>query len=137
MRQAGTWDPLLQCCNACPWTHLSSSNKIQRNCMGLKITVCMLGQHCMLGQLCACWGKFWTKDKKRPKNPTAPFEEPGAKAGGQEQKQGTAHAPCTKHHLRGEKNTQATPPARPRDTPLPSPHIRNKLAPASGSEQAR
>ena len=28
------------------------------------------------------WGKFWTKDTKRPKNPTATFEEPGAKAGG-------------------------------------------------------
>ena len=30
--------PLGQSCNACTWTHLSSSNKIQRNCMGLKIT---------------------------------------------------------------------------------------------------
>ena len=27
------------------------------------------------------WGKFWTKDIKGPKNPTATFEEPGAKAG--------------------------------------------------------
>ena len=25
-------------------------------------------------------GKFWTKDTKRQKNPTATFEEPGAKA---------------------------------------------------------
>ena len=33
------------------------------------------------------WGKFWMKDTKGPKNPTATFEEPGAKAGGQEQKQ--------------------------------------------------
>ena len=61
---------MLQCCNACTWTHLSSSNKIQRNYMGLKITACMFS-----------WGKFWTKDTKRPKNPTATFEEPGAKAG--------------------------------------------------------
>ena len=37
----GTWDPLLQCCNACTWTHLSS-NKIQRNYMGLKIITCKL-----------------------------------------------------------------------------------------------
>ena len=29
------------------------------------------------------------------KNPTAAFEEPAAKARGQEQKQGTVHAPCT------------------------------------------
>ena len=70
LRQARTWDPLLQCCHACTWTNLSSSNKIQRNCMGLKITACM-----------CTWGKFWTKDTKRPKNPTATFEEPGAKAG--------------------------------------------------------
>ena len=68
VRQTGTWDPLLQCCNACTWTHLSLSNKIQRNYMGQKITACMHS-----------WGKFWTKDKKRPKNPTANFEEPGAK----------------------------------------------------------
>ena len=65
LRQAGTWDPLLQCCNACTRTHLSSSNKIQRSYVGLKITVCM-----------GSWGKFWT-----PKltNPIASFEEQGAK----------------------------------------------------------
>ena len=40
--QAGTWDPLLQRCRACTWTHLSLSNKIQWNYMGLKITVYML-----------------------------------------------------------------------------------------------
>ena len=39
--QAGTWEPLLHCCNACTWTYLSSSNKIQRNHMALKITTCM------------------------------------------------------------------------------------------------
>ena len=27
------------CCSSCTWTHLSSSKKIQRNCMGLKIRV--------------------------------------------------------------------------------------------------
>ena len=70
MRQAGTWDPLLKCCNACTWTHLSLSNKIQRNYMGLKIIACMCS-----------WGKLWTKRYKRPKNSTATSEEPGAKVG--------------------------------------------------------
>ena len=46
MRGAGTWNPLLQGCNACTWTHLSWSNKIQRNYMRLKITV-----HAQLGQI--------------------------------------------------------------------------------------
>ena len=59
------------------------------------------------------WGKFRTKDTKRPKNPTAAFEEPGAKAGDQEQKQGTAHAPCTQRHRRGGQTTKAGSPARP------------------------
>ena len=70
------------------------------------------------------WGKLWTK---RPKSPTATSEEPGAKAGGQEQKQGTVHAPCTQHHQRGGQSTKATPPAQPLDPPLPSPHGRNQL----------
>ena len=34
------------------------------------------------------------KDTKRQKNPTASFEEPGAKAGVCEPKQGTEHASC-------------------------------------------
>ena len=51
------------------------------------------------------WDKFWTKDTKRPKSPTATFEELGANAGDREQKQGTVHAPCTHHHLKGGQNT--------------------------------
>ena len=43
--------------------------------------------HAQLGQI------LDPKDTKRPKNPTAAFEEPVAKPGRQEQKQGTAHAP--------------------------------------------
>ena len=74
VRQAGTWDPLLGpctlCCNTCTWTYLSSSNKIQRNCTGLKIT-----------SACSVGANSGPKDTKRPKNPTATFEEPGAKAG--------------------------------------------------------
>ena len=57
-------------CRAGAWTHVSSSNKIQRNSTGLKITVCMCSQ-----------GKLWTTRYKKTKNPTATSEEPGAKAG--------------------------------------------------------
>ena len=62
LRQAGTWDLLLQCCNAYTWTHLSSSNQLQRNLMGQKITECMHN-----------WGKFWTQNIQRSKTPTATF----------------------------------------------------------------
>ena len=39
--------------------------------MGLKVTV-----------YTHWWGKFWTKDTKRPRNPSATFEEPGAQSVG-------------------------------------------------------
>ena len=60
------WDPgpLLQCCGACIWAHLYSSNKIRGKHAGLKLPVCMHS-----------WDKLWAKD------PTATFGEPGAKAG--------------------------------------------------------
>ena len=58
------WDAFLQC------SHLdSSSNRIQRNYKGLKITACMCS-----------WGKLWTRYKKA-KTQLPPLEEPGAKAG--------------------------------------------------------
>ena len=75
------------CCSACTWINISSSNKIQRNYMGLKITACMCN-----------WGKLWAKDTKSPKNPTATSEELGGKTGCLEQKQGTLHGPCTQYH---------------------------------------
>ena len=50
------------------------------NSKGLKITPCIHS-----------WGKLWTKDAKRPKNPAATSEDPGAKTGCQEQKQVTEH----------------------------------------------
>ena len=57
MRQAGTWDPLKQCCNACTWTYLSSSNKVQRKQYGTK-------NSCVHGP----WGQILNpKDTKRPK----------------------------------------------------------------------
>ena len=70
LRQAGTWDSLLQCCNACTWTNLSSSNKTQRHYQGLKITVCMCN-----------WDKLWIKDTKRPKKkPNCHFWKAGSKS---------------------------------------------------------
>ena len=52
------------------------------------------------------WGKIMEKRyKETKKTPTATFEEPGAKTGCWEQKQGTEHALCIQHHQRGEQNT--------------------------------
>lgn len=87
--------------------------------------------------VCMCsQGKFWTIATKKPKKPPATFKEPGANVGCQEQKQHTEHAPWTQHHLRGGQNTEATAPAQPLDTSLPSPHARNKLAPPKGAREA-
>ena len=72
VRQVGTFAAALQCCT---WPHLSSSNKIQRNCMGLKISVCVRS-----------WADSGRKIPKSQKNPTVTSEEPGAKARGQERK---------------------------------------------------
>ena len=36
LRQAGTWDPLLQCGNACAWTHLSSKQQNAKKLYGTK-----------------------------------------------------------------------------------------------------
>ena len=95
-----------------PLSHLW---KPQRNYMGLKITVYM----CSLG-------KFWTKETKRPKSPTANFEEPGAKA------ESCVMPPTLNTSLEGAKPCKL--PLQPDPwTPLPSPHIRNQLTlPSSG-----
>ena len=82
LRQAGLWDPLLWCCNACAWTHLSPSNRIQRNCVGLKITACLHS-----------WGESWTSKIQRDQKAQLPFLR------SLEQKQDTVHAPYTHHHL--------------------------------------
>ena len=103
LRQAGAWGPLLQCCNACSLTYLSSSYKIWRGYMELKITACMHSQ-----------GKFWTKRSKKAKNPIIISEElgvtknwvSGAKAG---------YCTCPLH-LTAQTSGQsirATPPAEP------------------------
>ena len=56
--------------------------------MGLKITA-----HAQLGQ------NYGQRIQNKPKNPVAIFKEPGAKVSCQEEKQGTAHDPCTQHLL--------------------------------------
>ena len=79
------------CCSAAVLAPGQTSPRATKykNYKGLKITACMRS-----------WGKFWTKDnKKRPKNPTATSEEPGATAGGQEQKQG--YCACLLHSAKG------------------------------------
>ena len=105
--KAGTWDLHRSAWN---WTNFSVSNQIQRNYKGLKITVCMCS-----------WGNY-EQDTQRPKSQLPLLRS-------LEQKQGTAHAPCTQHHPGDGQTTSATPPARPLDLPLPSHHIRNQLAP--------
>ena len=93
-RQAGTWDPLLQCCNVCIRTHLSFSNKIQRNNRGLKINECV-----------GTWGKLWTQKLYRDQKANCCFWRAESKTGCREQKQSTEHTPCTQRHQRGSQNT--------------------------------
>ena len=50
-------------------------------------------------------GQNYGLKTQQPKNSTAISEELGAKTGCREQKQGTEHAPCTQHHLRGGQTT--------------------------------
>ena len=122
VRQAGTWAPLLSRCNACTWTHLSSSNKTQRNCA--RPSACAAGADS--GQkiqeskkpICHFW-RAWSE-----------------KAEGQEQKQGAAQAPLHAIPLKGWADHLSSPPARPLDAPLPSAHIRNKLTTTPGSNGA-
>ena len=81
IRWTGTWASLLQFCNA--WTHFSSSNKTQRNCMGPKITTYM-----------PSWGQILDKRyKKTPKNLTVTFKEKKVwrESRGQSKNMGPAH----------------------------------------------
>ena len=65
---------------------LEQQNK--RNYKGVKITACMLS-----------WGNLWTRRYKKTKKTQLPLLKSW------EQKQGTAHAPCTHHQQRGGQNT--------------------------------
>ena len=75
-------------CNACPWTNVALSNKVQRNYTGLKIPVCM-----------SSWGNSGPTRYKETKKTQLPLLK------SLEQKQGTVYAPCTHHHLRDGQNT--------------------------------
>ena len=68
--------------------------------------------------VCAVQANSAPKDQERNKqtNPTAISEEAGAKTGRREQKQGTAHAPCTQHRKGVGK------PPKPRLRPDPCTH---------------
>ena len=107
MRQAGT----LCCsrCNACTYTHLSSRNKIQRNGMGLNITMRMQAVGANSGQ----------KIQRDQKSPTATSEEPGAKTGCQEQKQGPECAPALNTTRRVGKMPKPAPQLGPWTRPYP------------------
>ena len=85
-RQA--WDPLPQC------FHLDTTLLQQQNTKKVYGTKNEY-VHEQLGQI------LDPKDTKRPKNPTATFEEPGTKTGCLKQKKSIMHVPCTHHHLRG------------------------------------
>ena len=64
------------------------------------------------------------KIQQDQKNPNATYEEIGAKTGCWEQKQGTAHSPCTQHHQRGGQ----TPLAQLLGITLPLSHARNRIS---------
>ena len=80
------------------------------------------------------WGKFWAKIQKRPKHPTATSKELGAKIVCQEQKQGTAHAPCTQHHKEVGKTLKPLSCLTPGHTPTLTPY-KEPAHPVSGVSQ--
>ena len=90
------------CCSAGTWTNVSSSNKIQRNYKGLKITACVCS-----------WDKLWTIRYKKTKTQLPPLKS-------WEQKQGTVHDPCTRHHQ--VVGISPKPPLRPDPWTRPYPH---------------
>lgn len=87
-------DLLLQCCKACPWTHLFSSYNIQRNCIELKITDCTCS-----------WGKFWTQRYMYIYKTQLPFLKSPEQNGCQGHKTGYYAAPL---HLTPQRWGQIT-----------------------------
>ena len=99
--------------------------KLNKKKLGLKIIVFMNSGE-----------KFCSKNIKRPKDQTVTFEEHGMKAGGQKQKQGTAHDPCTQSHKRGSQSPKL--PVQPVLWTHPYYHpIEGRSSPLSGSKQAK
>ena len=93
------------------------------------------GQNSGVGSLSLLQGNLpnpgiepWSPALQADSLPAEPQGKPNLESW--EQKQGTAHAPCTQ---------QATPLDRPLDTPLPSLQIRNQLnaPPWGGSKQGK
>ena len=64
------------------------------------------------------WGKVLIKRCKKMRNSIATSNEPRAKTGYEEQKQGTVHVHCTPHHKRSGQNTSVTQ----RPDPLTQPY---------------
>ena len=62
-------EPGTLCCSSYTWTNVSSSNRLQKKCKGLKVTVSIHS-----------WGKLWTRYKKT-KNPTTNSEVRRARTG--------------------------------------------------------
>lgn len=113
IRQAGTWDmgPGILCpssCNACTRTNIST-NKIQRNYKGLKITVYM-----------ESWGKLWARRHKNLKTQLQLFKS-------REQNRVLCISlACTTTKGVGRPPKPPLWPD-PWTCPLPSTHIRNQL----------
>ena len=99
LRQAGTWDPLLQCYTACRRTHLSLRNKIKKK----KKKLYGFKSNCTHASV-----KVNSVQKtQRGQKPQLPFLK------GLEEEQGVRSKsranPYTQHHVRGGQTTQDTP----------------------------
>ena len=93
--------------------------------------------NCMHVQLGQILDKKIQRDlKKKPNNPTASFEEPGEQNQRVGSKSGPMKALCTHDHLSSGQATEATPLARPLDTPTLTPHKEPACSTSSASEQA-
>ena len=119
---AGTWDHLWQCCNACTWTHLSLSNRIQRNCIGLKITACVLS-----------WDKFWTQKIQRDQETQLPLLKSLEQKQGVGSKSKVLRMPPAHTTTYGVGKHLSHPSG---DTPTLTPY-KEPACPCSGSEQTR
>lgn len=111
LRQAGTWDvgPGTLCCSACTWTHVSSSNKMQRNHRGLK-TLCTVGTN------------IDERQKKSQKSQLTFLKS-------QEQRQSPEHAPrAALNTPKGAGRPPKTAPASPWTHPT-LPAARKQLGP--------
>ena len=76
------------------------------------------------------------KKKKKAPNPTDTSEEPRAKTGCQEQNRVLRMSLAIKT-TRGGQTNEVIPLAQPLNTPLPSPHVRNRLTHTSASKQGK